>query len=339
MGKPSGKSAGLPCGTPFLDRLKAAYNLNIMKFGIRNTSFVFPDGTANIWEDTRTHIQRAEQDGFDSFWVMDHFYQLPAHGSVEEPFFDAWTILPALAAVTSRIRLGVMVSPVGYRNPALLARMAASLDHISGGRMNFGFGAGGYKPEYEAYGFEFIERPSNRIAQMKEALQLILGMWREPRFTFHGKYFHVQDAILEPKPVQKPHPPILIGGVGPKRTMRVIAELGDACNLWGPPHEFAKQREILQRHCDEVGRDECTIEKTTYDLVVVAPTEAALKKKIERLLPRGVEPWMALVGTSSQLIDIVGEYERVGADHLCLDFAGNDLESYALFVDEVVRKF
>ena len=310
-----------------------------MKFGIRNTSFVYPNGTGNIWEDAKTHIQRAEKDGFDSFWVMDHFYQLPVHGSVEKPFLDAWTVLPALAAVTSRIRLGAMVSPVGYRNPALLARMASSLDHISEGRMNFGFGAGGYKPEYRAYGFEFIEKPSTRLAQMKEALQLILGLWSEPCFTFHGKYFHVDEAILEPKPLQTPHPPILIGGVGPRLTLRIIAELGDACNLWGPPDEFARERETLKRHCDEVGRDESTVEKTTYDLVVCAPTEAALKQKTEKLLPQGVEPWMALVGTPSQLVDIVGEYERVGADHLCIDFAGNDTESYELFVHDVMREF
>jgi F420-dependent oxidoreductase-like protein len=309
-----------------------------MKFGIRNTSFVYPNGTGYIWEDTKAHIQRAEQDSFDSFWVMDHFYQLPIHGSVEEPFLDAWTILPAMAAVTSRIRLGAMVSPVGYRNPALLARMGASLDHISNGRMNFGFGEGGYKPEYQAYGFEFIDKKQVRLAQMKEALQMILGLWITACFTFHGEYFHVQDAILEPKPIQKPHPPILIGGVGPKVTLRIIAELGDACNLWGPPEETARERETLKQHCEEVGRDESTIEKTTYDLVICAPNEAALKEKIERLLPKGVEPWMALVGTPSQLVDIVGEYEQVGADHLCMDFAGNDPESYELFVNEVMKK-
>ncbi len=310
-----------------------------MKFGLRNTSYVYPAGTGNIWTDTSTHIQRAEQDGFDSFWVMDHFYQLPAHGSEAEPFLDAWTVLPALAAVTSRIRLGAMVSPVAYRNPALLARMAASLDHISSGRMNFGFGGGGFKPEYQAYGYEFIETGSIRLAQMKEALQLILGMWAETPFTFRGEYFQVEDAILEPKPLQKPHPPILIGGVGPKLTLRIIAELGDACNLWGPPQEFTKQRDTLKHHCEAVGRDEATIEKTTYDLVVCAPTESVLEEKIKRLLPRGVEPWMALVGTPAKLIDFVGEYQDVGADHLCMDFAGNDVETYELFVNEVIPRF
>lgn len=308
-----------------------------MKFGLRNTSFVYPNGSGNLWEDTQAHVQRAERDGFDSFWVMDHFYQLPIHGSEREPFFDAWTILPALAAVTTRIRLGAMVSPVGYRNPALLARMGASLDHISGGRMNFGFGAGGYKPEYEAYGYPFEDKPSIRLAQMKEALELILGLWTNSRFTYHGSFFHTENAILEPKPLQKPHPPILIGGVGPKITLKLIAEMGDACNLWGPPAYFAEQRDTLKRHCDAVGRDEATIEKTTYDLVVCAPTDAALKAKIERLLPKGVENWMTFVGTPSKLVDLVGEYARVGADHLCLDFAGNDPESYELFVDEVMN--
>jgi alkanesulfonate monooxygenase SsuD/methylene tetrahydromethanopterin reductase-like flavin-dependent oxidoreductase (luciferase family) len=131
----------------------------------------------------------------------------------------------------------------------------------------------------------------------------------------------------------------LIGGVGPKITLRMIAELGDACNLWGPPDEFVKQRETLQHHCDEVGRDESTIEKTTYDLVLCAPTQSALEAKIKRLLPKGIEPWMALVGTPSQLVDIVGEYARVGADHLCIDFAGNDPESYELFANEVMTEF
>jgi alkanesulfonate monooxygenase SsuD/methylene tetrahydromethanopterin reductase-like flavin-dependent oxidoreductase (luciferase family) len=163
-------------------------------------------------------------------------------------------------------------------------------------------------------------------------------MWTEPRATFHGEYFRVEDAVLEPKPLQKPHPPILIGGVGPKITLRIIAEFGAACNLWGPPAEFVKQRETLKAHCDAVGRDEATIEKTTYDLVVCAPTEAQLKTRIERFLPNGVEPWMAMVGTPAKLVDLVGEYGAAGADHLCLDFAGNDRESIELFAEEIMGK-
>lgn len=311
-----------------------------MKFGLRNVSFHYPAGeSASAWENTVAHVLRAERDGWHALWLMDHFIQLPSHGSVDEPFFDAWTALPALAALTRRIRLGTMVTPVGYRNPALLAKMAATIDHISGGRFNFGFGAGGYRPEYEQYGFEFIERPAIRLAQMREALQLIIAMWTQPRVTFHGQTFHVENAILEPKPHQRPYPPIMIGGTGAKITLRIVAELGDACNLWGPPEQFVVQRDILKQHCEAVGRDEATIEKTTYDVVLCAPTAAAVHAKIERILPNGHEPWMTLVGTPSQLVERVGEYERVGAQQLCLDVAGNDPESYDLFVGEVMTRF
>ena len=317
-----------------------------MKFGLRCGSYVFPEGSGNSlnprgkpWADTLAHVRQAERDGFTSYWVMDHFYQLPVHyGQEDEPFFDAWTVLPALAAATERIRIGPMVSPVGYRNPALLARMAASLDHLSGGRLNFGFGAGGYKPEYEAYGYTFEEPGSIRLAQMREALELMIAMWTQPRATYHGEHFRIEGAVLEPKPLQKPHPPILIGGVGPKITLRVIAEFGAACNLWGPPAAFAEQRETLKRHCEDLGTDEGAIEKTSYDLAICAPTEAEVEAKIGRLLPNGREDWMSMIGTPAQLMDLVGEYEAVGADHLCLEFPGNDLESIELFAEGVIAE-
>lgn len=206
-------------------------------------------------------------------------------------------------------------------------------------RFNFGFGAGGYRPEYRQYGFEFVEKASVRLAQMKEALQLMIAMWTQPRATFRGHYFQVEEAILEPKPLQKPYPPIMIGGTGPKITLRIVAELGDACNLWVPPTRFVEQRDILRQHCEAVGRDESTIEKTTYDVVVCARTEAGVKAKIERVLPEGYQEWMTLVGTPAQLVDMVGQYEEVGADQLCIDIAGNDPESYELFVHEVMARF
>ncbi len=309
-----------------------------MKFGLRQSSFVFPEGNGDLWADTAAHAMLAEKLGFESYWLMDHFYQLPVHGSTDEPFLDAWTLLPAIAAVTERIRIGPMVSPVGYRSPALLARMAASLDHISGGRLNFGFGAGGYKPEYLAYGYTFDEPGSVRLAQMREALELMVTMWTQPRATYQGEYFRIEHAILEPKPLQKPHPPILIGGVGPKITLRIVAEFGAACNLWGPPAAFSEQRETLKRHCEDLGTDESAIEKTTYDLAICARTEAEVQAKIERYLPNGREDWMSMIGTPAQLVDLVGEYEAAGADQLCLEFPGNDLESIELFAEDVIMK-
>ncbi len=309
-----------------------------MKFGLRHQLFHSRDWQElDAWEFTKMRAQRAEADGFASFWLMDHFYNF--HGKDEtDPFLDVWTTLPALATVTKTIQLGPLVTPVGYRNPALLARMAATLDHISRGRLYFGFGAGGWRPEYHAYGFEFPASAALRIAQMEEAVQLIKLLWTQPRTTFHGKFFHAEDAILEPKPIQKPHPPILIGGVGERFLLRALARIGDACNLFGPPGEFRRERDILKRHCEAEGRAESEIEKTTFDVVLCAPTEAQLPSKMERLEFKP-ERWKSLVGTPAQLLERVCEFEREGADHLLLEFHESDQESYDLFVSQVMSQF
>jgi alkanesulfonate monooxygenase SsuD/methylene tetrahydromethanopterin reductase-like flavin-dependent oxidoreductase (luciferase family) len=162
-------------------------------------------------------------------------------GVPEEPVLEGWAVLTALGAVTSRIRLATLCTAVSYRNPAHLAKFAATVDLISRGRLTLGIGAGFFEDEYRQYGWEFPERPAVRIRQMEEAVQLILKMWAEPRTTFHGRYFHVEDAVLEPKPIHRPHPPVLIAGGGERMTLRAIARLGDASNLvgsvvahWGP---------------------------------------------------------------------------------------------------------
>lgn len=309
-----------------------------IKFGYRHQLFSSPDSpNVDAWEFTKQCARRAETDGFASFWLMDHFYNF--HGKDESaPFLDVWTALPALAMVTSTILLGPLVTPVGYRNPALLARMCATFDHISKGRLYFGFGAGGYRPEYGAYGYEFPARPSERIAQMEEAVTLMKRLWTEPRATFQGKYFRIEDAICEPKPIQKPHPRILIGGVGETFLLRALARCGDACNLFGPPEEFRRERAILKRYCDAEGRDEGTIEKTTYDVVLCAPDENSLQEKMQHLEFKP-EPWKSLVGTPAQLVERVGEFERAGAEHLLLEFHWNDVESYEVFVDRVMSVF
>ena len=308
-----------------------------IKFGYRHQLFTaLEHPQLDAWEFTKQRAQRAEQDGFTSFWLMDHFYNF--HGKEgTAPFLDVWTTLPALAMVTKTIRLGPLVTPVGYRNPALLARMCATFDNLSNGRLYLGFGAGGYRPEYNAYGFEFPDKPSVRIAQMEEAVTLMKLLWTEPRATFHGKFFRVDDAICEPKPIQKPLP-ILIGGVGEKILLRALARCGDACNLFGPPEEFRRERDVLKKHCDAEGRDETTIVKTTFDVVLCARDEQALREKMTRLEFKP-EAWKSLVGTPAQLVERVGEFERAGADELLLEFHWNDVESYELFVDEVMRAF
>ena len=173
---------------------------------------------------------------------------------------------------------------VGYRNPAHLAKIAASVDLISRGRLTLGIGAGFFEDEYTQYGWEFPPRPATRIRQMEEAVRLILKMWTEKRTTFHGRYFHVEDAILEPKPVQKPRPPVMIAGGGEQMTLRAVARLADACNIVdGDVAEVRHKLAVLRGHCDAAGRDYDTIEKTRIQPWLLARDEAAVAAKRERL--------------------------------------------------------
>jgi F420-dependent oxidoreductase-like protein len=193
-------------------------------------------------------------------------------GAPDEPVLEGWTVLAGLAAVTGRIRLATLCTAVGYRNPAHLAKIAASVDLISRGRLTLGIGAGFFANEYKQYGWEFPPQPATRIRQMEEAVQLILKMWTEPRTTFHGRYFHVEDAILEPKPVQKPRPPVMIAGGGEQMTLRAVARLADACNIVdGDVAEVRHKFDVLRRHCDAVGRDYDTIEKTPHPTLGTGP--------------------------------------------------------------------
>ena len=204
---------------------------------------------------------------------------------------------------------------MGYRNPAHLAKIAASVDLISRGRLTLGIGAGFFEDEYKQYGWEFPPQPATRIRQMEEAVQLIVRMWTEPRTTFHGQYFHVENAILEPKPIQKPRPPVMIAGAGEQMTLRAVARLADACNivdgdLAGVRHKLA----VLRGHCDAVGRDDDTIEKTHIQPWLLARDAAALAAKREWLTARG--PSGGFVGTVSEAIDLIGQYQDAGVDLL-----------------------
>src|SRR6266542_3278476 len=221
-----------------------------MKFGIHNPAWLFGSDPAGIFEAVKTKAQWAENHGFSWFSVMDHLIQIGNVGAPDEPFMEGWTVLSGLAAVTSRIRLATLATAVGYRNPAHLAKIAASVDLISRGRLTLGIGAGFFEDEYKQYGWEFPPQPATRIRQMEEAVQLILKMWTEPRTTFHGRYFHVEGAILEPKPVQKPRPPVMIAGAGEQMTLRAVARLADACNVQGDVATVRHKLAVLRGHCD-----------------------------------------------------------------------------------------
>jgi len=308
-----------------------------MKFGIHNPSWLFGSDPHEIFEKLKQKALWAEGHGFVWFSVMDHLIQIPNVGAAEEPFMEGWTVLSALAAVTSRIRLATLVTSVAYRNPALLAKMASGVDIISRGRLTFGVGAGWYDAEYQQYGWLFPELPALRIGQMEEAIRLIKTMWAEPRATFHGKYFHVEGALLEPKPVQKPHPPILIGGSGEQLTLRAVARVGDACNIFGTPEVVKSKFDVLRRHCDAAGRDFAEIERTNLTGLLLARNEAELKSKRERLaLPH---PFRGYALTVSQAADLVGRYRDVGVQMFICSFHKNDRESMELLAEGVMPRF
>ena len=281
-----------------------------MQFGIHNPSWLCGPDPAEAFETAKAKAQLAENHGFVWFSVMDHLIQIGGVGAPDEPFMEGWTVLSALAAVTRRIRLATLATSVAFRNPAHLAKIAAGVDLISRGRLTLGIGAGWFETEYRQYGSEFPARPAVRIRQMEEAVRLILALWADKRTTFRGRYFHVEDAILEPKPVQKPHPPVMIAGGGEQLTLRAVARLADACNVGGDPETVRHKLAVLRRHCDAAQRDYAAIEKTALFSLLLARGEATLAAKRQRLAGRG--PLRGFVGTVSDAVDLVGQYRDAG---------------------------
>jgi F420-dependent oxidoreductase-like protein len=308
-----------------------------MKFGIHNPSWRFGTDPAGIFDAVKAKALWAEDYGFTWFSVMDHVIQIAMAGPPEEPFMEGWTILTALAAVTKRIRLATLVSSVHYRNPAHLAKIAAGVDQISRGRLTFGIGAGWFETEYKQYGWTFPSKPATRIAQMEEAVRLILALWNEKRTTFKGKYFNVENAILEPKPVQKPHPPLMIGGGGEQLTLRAVARYANACNVGGTPDQVRHKFEVLRRHCETQKRNYDEIERTNVIGFVLARDEAALAAKRQRLeVPA---QFMGFAGTVAQVTDLVGKYRDAGSQLLISSAWRNDPETFDLLAADVMPAF
>ncbi len=308
-----------------------------MKFGVHNASWLADGGPEEAFEAAKAKALWAEAHGFTWFSVMDHLIQIGMVGEPDEPFVEGWTALSALAAVTSRIRLATLVSSVAYRNPAHLAKIAAGVDLISRGRLTFGIGAGWFETEYRQYGWEFPPRPATRIRQMEEAVRLVLAMWTQPRTTFHGRYFHTEDAILEPKPVQRPHPPVMIAGGGEQLTLRAVARLADACNVAGDPDTVRRKFAVLRAHCEAEGRDYERIERTSVVGLLLARDEASLAAKRERL---GVGSGFAgFAGTVAGATDLVGRYGEAGVQLLISSAYRNDRETHELLASDVMPHF
>ncbi len=217
-----------------------------LRFGLKLSQDASIDELRSLW-------RVADEGGFDSCWVMDHFASLGPRDDL--PIFETWTLLAAMAGMTTQCRIGCAVVGNTYRHPGVLAKMAVTVDHLSGGRLDFGIGAGWAENEHTMLGLEFGSR-GDRADRLEESLQVIRGLWTQPRTTVEGRHYRVTDAVAEPKPVQRPHPPIWIGGSGPRRTLRIAAEHADVWNAaGGSPEEVAVSSAVLDRHCADVGRD------------------------------------------------------------------------------------
>ncbi|OGD47854.1 hypothetical protein A3K69_05950 [Candidatus Bathyarchaeota archaeon RBG_16_57_9] len=296
------------------------------------------------YDQIRAVARAAEGLGYESIWVSDHLFLTPQ--TVETNCLECYTVLTALARDTGRLRLGAMVASQSYRNPALLAKVVASLDHISGGRLNFGIGAGWKDVEYNAYGYPF-PGPGVRIGQLDEALEICRRMWTDDRASFKGKYYSIQEALCSPKPVQSPLP-VWVGGTG-DRTLRVSAKHADAVNFsWSHPPGFIEERlGMLRRHCRRLGRDPSEIRVSVGLMVVLDETREGVDARLEQLrLSRDTEYMRYLSrqkpnvsATPDELAELLREYVSLGVDHFILRWHyGDELRSLRLFADKVMGR-
>jgi F420-dependent oxidoreductase-like protein len=332
-----------------------------MKFGLQHPNFSYDysnQNTSRIIDTLSNLVSKAENKGFDSFWVMDHFHQISVVGKPEEPMLEGWTTISVLAGITTKIRLGTLVTGVIYRYPSVLAKIAATLDVLSKGRLFLGIGASWNEEESLAYGIgesaskngnikgpSHISFPSNkeRLLRLEEALQIISKMWtEEPSASFEGKYYQIHNAYCNPKPIQKPTPPILVGGSGEKRTLKIVAKYADACNLFGSAETVKKKLDILKAHCKSVNRDYDSILKTKLGVVVIDNDGKKAKKRVRQAfmgMPEAQLREFAIFGTPEEVLNEISEFEDAGIQYLIVDLEPQrEIEAIEIFADEVIKR-
>lgn len=299
------------------------------------------DGAQAKWAKAVEVAQLAERLGFDSLWVYDHFHNVPR--PAEEAVFECWTTIAAISQLTSTIRLGQMVGCNSYRSPALLAKITSNIDVMSGGRLDWGVGAGWYEQEYRAYGYDF-PKPKDRIRMLDETVQIVRSMWTQGETTFQGDYYDVRRAQCDPKPLQQPHPPIWIGGGGEQLTLRTVAKYADCSNFGGPPEVFAHKRDVLYEHCRSVGRDPDQIRLTWSPEIFIRRTEVEIEAAGSLALwGQAADEWQAnnLVGTPEQVVEKMRAYADLGCRGFipwCVDYPDTEtLELLAEIMPEIRR--
>jgi F420-dependent oxidoreductase-like protein len=264
-------------------------------------------------------------------------------GKVEEPMLESWSTLSVLAGLTTKIKLGTLVSGIMYRYPAILAKVAATLDVLSKGRLFMGIGAAWNEDESHAYGIHFPPA-GERLSRLEEAIQIIRKMWtEEPSASFNGKYYQIHNAYCNPKPIQKPSPPILVGGSGERKTLKIVAKYADACNLFGSAETVKRKLNILKDHCKSVGRDYDSILKTKLGIIVVDDDKQMAEKKIKQIfkgMPEEQIREFAIYGTPEDLLRQIELLEQVGIQYLIVDLdPSRELEALDVFANKIIKKY
>lgn len=284
-----------------------------MKLGLQIPSFTWPGGAHGIGATLARIGQAAEEAGFSSLWVMDHFFQIEMIGKPEEPMLEAYSALNLLAAVTKRIRLGVLVTGVVYRYPGILIKTVTTLDVLSGGRAYFGVGAAWNEREATALGVPFPPL-KERFEQLEETVQIALQMWSGNVAPYNGKHYRLTETLCSPLPISQPHPPIMIGGEGEKRTLPLVAKYADACNLYAFENldGIRAKLDVLQRQCEQIGRSFDEIERTAIGSIDLSEGKMSAREAIEycrRVNQAGIQHFIVSMPGDHELkpIELMGK--------------------------------
>jgi F420-dependent oxidoreductase-like protein len=287
------------------------------------------------WADVLDIVEHCEAAGWDGVYYADHFMPNDVEGDrpLDGPTLECWSVLGGLAAATERVRLGSLVCGNTYRHPAVLANIAVGVDQVSNGRVVLGLGAGWQVNEHKAYGIELYDTKT-RLDRFEEACAIVRSLLDNQRTTFDGAHYRLIDAPCDPKPVQA-HLPLLVGGGGEKRTLRIVARYADEWNVWGTAEVVAQKSAVLARHCEDVGRDPSTIVRSTQALLFLSEDETWLDRKREQDPGRA-----AIIGTPEQVVEIVAGYRDVGVDELIVpDWTMGPVartkDTYDLFIERV----
>ncbi|MDO8612483.1 MAG: TIGR03560 family F420-dependent LLM class oxidoreductase [Dehalococcoidia bacterium] len=311
-----------------------------IKFGVQATQ------SGVTWEELLSLWRELDRDSnFDHLWLMDHF--VTGAGTAADssgPCMEGWTALAALAQATERVRLGILVTGNTYRHPAVLAKMATTVDHISGGRLEFGLGAAWHAYEHQAFAIPF-HTTGERLERLEEAAQVIKLLWTQPRPKFEGRYYQLDEPPYNPPNVQQPHPPILIGGSGERRTLRTVARYADATNVQGTPEQVRRKFEVLEGHCREAGRDYSEIRRTVQLLLFLTDDPAFQQRVVQgvRAFRGGSEEdarRSVLLGSVEDVKAQVREFADAGVQEIIVaQFPRTHRESLLRFSREVIPAF